>query len=160
MIDSLPKVAHEHHAALLPHINALAEIADSIGQATIDELAERIKVEQRFITQQLVPHMHQAESTLYPQLERLMQNRHSMTPMRREHVFLQRLIDEFTAIDIRHASFGAQFRLRRILYRMVALIKTHLAEEDEYIKVLQGNLSADEAAELASHLEHATADPI
>lgn len=160
MIDTLPKVAHQHHAALLPHINALAEIADSIGQVSTDVLAERIAAEQRFINQQLVPHMQQAESAVYPQLERLMQNRHSMTPMRREHEFLRGLIDEFAAVDIRNASFGVKFRLRRILYRMVALIKTHLAEEEEYIRVLQGNLSPAEADELARHLEHATADPI
>jgi hemerythrin-like domain-containing protein len=160
MMQTLPKIAHEHHDVIVRHVNALEKIADDISMAPTDELAERIAVEYRFITQQLVPHINQAEATIYPQLERLMQNRHSMTPMRREHEFLRRLISELAEVDIRGASFGAKFRLRRVLYRMVALIKTHLAEEEAYIDVLRGNLSAAEADELARGLAHATADPI
>lgn len=160
MMQTLPKIAHEHHDVIVRHVNALEKIADDISTAPTDELAERIAVEYRFITQQLVPHINQAEATIYPQLERLMQNRHSMTPMRREHEFLRRLISELAEVDIRGSSFGAKFRLRRVLYRMVALIKTHLAEEEAYIDVLRGNLSAAEADELARGLAHATADPI
>jgi hemerythrin-like domain-containing protein len=160
MIETLPKVAHEHHDVILRHINALEAIADGISTAPTDELAERIATEYHFITDQLIPHMNQAEATIYPQLERLMQNRHSMTPMRREHEFLRKLISELAEVDIRGASFGARFRLRRVIYRMVALIKTHLAEEEAYIDVLRGNLSPAEAEELARGLRHATTDPI
>lgn len=83
-----------------------------------------------------------------------------MTPMRREHEFLRQLISELAEIDIRGATFGAGFRLRRVIYRMVALIKTHLAEEEAYLDVLRSNLSPAEAEELARGLAHATADPI
>jgi hypothetical protein len=83
-----------------------------------------------------------------------------MTPMRREHEFLRQLISELAAIDIRGATFGAGFRLRQVIYRMVALIKTHLAEEEAYLDVLRSNLSPAEAEELARGLAHATADPI
>ena len=38
-----------------------------------------------FLTGTLVPHVDAAERTLYPELERMLQNRHSMAPMRREH---------------------------------------------------------------------------
>jgi hypothetical protein len=156
----LPKVAHEQHDVLVPHVNALAAIADDLGTAPPAELAERLEAEHRFITSQLLPHMDRAEETVYPQLERLMQNRHSMTPMRNEHKELRAMIDELARLRSQPLGFGVQLRLRRVLYRMYAILKTHLAEEDAYIGVLDRNLSADEAEELARAMAHATADPL
>jgi hypothetical protein len=158
-MHTLPKVAHEHHDVLVPHVDALAAIADDIGTAQPAELSARLEAEHRFITSQLIPHMERAEETLYPQLERLMQNRHSMTPMRREHQELRALIDELAKLRTQSLGFGARLRLRRVLFRMYAILKIHLAEEDAYVGVLDRNLSADEEEELARALAHATADP-
>jgi hypothetical protein len=47
--------------------------------------------------------------------------------------------------------------VRRALYRLHALLKVHLAEEEQYLAVLDRNLSAGEKDVLARHLEHATA---
>lgn len=159
-MHALPKVAHEHHDLLVPHVDALAAIADEIGTAPPAELADRLEAEHRFITSQLIPHMERAEETLYPQLERLMQNRHSMTPMRREHEQLRQLFAELARLRSQPMGFGAQLRLRRVLYRMYALLKIHLAEEDAYIGVLDRNLSPEEEQELARAMEHATADTV
>jgi len=158
MIETLPGVVHQHHAALLPHVNALAEIADQVGKLTVDELSERVEWEHKFMVGQLIPHMEQAEAAIYPELERLMQNRHSMTPMRHEHAVLRRLIAELGASRGHITGFGAQLRLRRLLFRMYALIKIHLGEEEAYIDILRRNLSPAEAAEVARGLAHATAD--
>lgn len=158
MIETLPKVVHEHHDALLPHVNALAEIADQIGKIPTEELERRLEQEHHFIVSQLVPHMEQAETAVYPQLERLMQNRHSMTPMRSEHAHLRRYIAELGGLRGHLGGFGAQMRLRRVMFRMYALIKTHLAEEEAYMAVLERNLSEAEAEEIARGLAHAMAD--
>jgi len=159
-MHALPRVAHEHHDVLVPHVDALVAIADSIGTAPAAEVADRLDAELRFITGQLVPHMERAEQTLYPELERLMQNRHSMTPMRREHELLRALIAELGKLRSQPMEFGVQLRLRRILYRMHAILKTHLAEEDAYIGVLDHNLSPEEGDELARAMAHATSDPL
>ena len=53
---------------------------------------------------------------------------------------------------------GIQLRLRRVLYRMYALLKVHLAEEDAYLGVLEHNLSPEEEDELARSMAHAMAD--
>jgi hypothetical protein len=158
MIDTLPKVVHEHHDALLPHVDALADIADKIGKIPTDELEKLVATEHVFVVTQLVPHMEHAEGAVYPQLERLFQNRHSMTPMRKEHGYLRRYVDEIGELRGHLGGFGAQLRLRRVLYRMFALMKTHLAEEEAYIAVLERNLSPAELEEIAHGLEHATAD--
>ena len=160
MIHALQGVAHEHHDALLPHVDALDAIADGIGTSSPHEVAERLAAEHHFLSAQLIPHMEQAEQTLHPVLERLMQNRHSMTPMRREHEQLRRLIDELGGLRVQPMEFGVQLRLRRVLYQMYALLKVHLAEEDAYLGVLEHNLSREEEDELARGMAHAMADPI
>jgi hypothetical protein len=158
MIETLPKVVHEHHDALVPHIDALAQIADKIGKVPVEEIERLVAAEHHFIVGQLVPHMEHAESAVYPQLERLMQNRHSMTPMRSEHQALRGYISELGAALGHTAGFGTQMRLRRLLYRMYAMIKIHLAEEEAYIDILERNLSEAETAEIARGLAHAMAD--
>jgi hemerythrin-like domain-containing protein len=158
MIHALQGVAHGHHDALVPHVDALAAIADEIGRGSSADLAERLAAEHRFITAQLVPHLEQAEQTLYPALERLLQNRHSMTPMRREHELLRKLIAELAELRTRPMEFGVQLRLRRVLYRMYAMLKIHLAEEQAYLTVLEHNLSREEEDELAHGMAHAMAD--
>lgn len=159
MVHTLDTVAHQHHDALVPHVDALAEIANAIGSLTPTELTERLAVEHRFITNQLLPHLEQAEQTLYPALERLLQNRHSMTPLRREHEQLRQMFGELGALRERHMEFGVQLRLRRILFRMYALLKIHLAEEEAYLVVLERNLSPEEEEALARGMAHALADP-
>ena len=58
-----------------------------------------------FLSDLLVPHMEAAERALYPELERLLQNRHSMTPMRREH---DEIRAEVKKLDAMRASVGDQ----------------------------------------------------
>jgi len=50
--------------------------------------------------------------------------------------------------------------LRRALYRLHALLKVHLAEEELYFEVLERQLSDDEKSQLARGLDHAMAEPI
>jgi hemerythrin-like domain-containing protein len=137
---SLPNTAHEHHGQIVPHVDRLA------------------------VLDQLIPHMERAEATLYPVLERLMQNRHSMTPMRREHEQMRRLIEDLGRMRERlatgHVGRAEEMGLRRILYRLFSMIKVHLAEEELYLGVLDHNLSAEEQDALARDMEHAIAEPI
>ena len=93
--------------------------------------------EYHFIVGQLVPHMEAIEATLYDRLERVMGGRHSMAPMREEHEEMRRLVDELGGYRAprRRAARGAASRdgLRRALYRLHALLKVHLAEEELYL---------------------------
>jgi hypothetical protein len=156
---ALPAVGHEHHAALLPHVNTLVELAEELDAPHPPGFDVRLAAEHRFIIGQLVPHMERAEATLYPELERLMQNRHSMTPMRREHDELRGLIRELGEFVGRDLTLGVRMRLRRVLYRTFALLKTHLAEEEAYLGMLDRNLSQHEQEELGRAMEHATWGP-
>ncbi len=152
-MHALPIAGRLHHAELSEIIDALPPLATELD-APQPGLSDRLVDAYDRIADQVVPHMEQAESTLYPQLERLMQNRHSMTPMRREHAEVRRLIDELGALAPRDLTFVNRLRLRRILYRLFAMVKIHLGEEEAYLGVLDHNLSPAEQDELVKAMEH------
>jgi hemerythrin-like domain-containing protein len=90
-----------------------------------------------------------------------MQNRHSMAPMRREHDELRRLIESIGAyverVEAGQLKVADAMSLRRLLIQLYALVKTHIAEEAEYLRVLEGNLSAEEQDAIVAGLTHAAA---
>ena len=93
-----------------------------------------------------------------------MGGRHSMAPMRAEHATVTRLIEELGAY--RHHVDGCSWSaveglaLRRSLYRLHAILKVHLAEEELYLGVLDRNLSEDEKDQLARGIDHAIQTPL
>ena len=111
-----------------------------------------------FLNGTLVPHIVTAEKTLYPELERLQQNAHSMTPMRREHADIGRLIDDLDrlhdVISERVPTVRETVALRRALFGLYALLKVHLAEEKLYLHIVQSGVSDDASAVLAAAMEH------
>ncbi len=147
---------------MLDQVPALADMLDERPRPATFEA--RYAELYTFVTETLVPHMEVVETNLYPELERLMQNRHSMVQMRREHENLRKLIQrlgEFgEAIEADALGPAGSIGLRRVLYRVYAVLKVHLAEEEEYLRVLDHNLSKEEQAELVNGLEHAMAEPI
>ena len=158
MIQTLPKVGHEHHERLLQHVNQMPEIADRMLTAKPDELRRSVDDLREFLAGTLVPHVDAAEQTLYPELERMYQNRHSMTPMRREHTEIRRLVGDFAKlaaqVDTRGTSLGRTLALRRVLFQLHALLKIHLAEEEIYLRIVDHGVAADVADVLAAALDH------
>jgi hypothetical protein len=162
--STLPEAAHAHHAAIQPHLDRLPELAAMIGTADPAEFVAAFERECAFVTGQLVPHMEAIERTLYGQLERVMGQRHSMAPMREEHVTLKRLIGALcgyrASLLAGELSPQEGIGLRRVLYRLYSILKVHLAEEELYLGVLDHNLSSAEKDALAVGLRHATAEPL
>lgn len=158
MTQTLPQVGHEHHERLLQHVNQLPEVADRLLTAKGDELRTNVDEVCAFLTGTLVPHVDAAEQTLYPELERMYQNRHSMSPMRREHVEIRRLVGEFAKltaeIDAGHTSLGRTLAVRRVLFQIYALLKIHLAEEEVYLRIVDHGVATDVADLLAAALDH------
>jgi len=163
-MDSLPKTSHDHHERIEAHVDRLPVLAGMIGRATPAELDAAFELEYGFVVGQLVPHMAAIEATLYGELERLMERRHSMAPMRAEHEQLRRLVDALGEYRVRVAGGNLgredEIGLRRVLYRLYSLLKVHLAEEELYLGVLDHNLSTEEKAVLARGIDHAGAEPL
>jgi hypothetical protein len=161
---SLRATTQDHHAKLLPHVDRLLELAEMIGQVDCAAIHDTFDAEYAFIVGQLVPHIEAIENTLYGQLEQLMGHRHSMAPMRQEHVVMGQLIGQLG----RYRSHAEQctwdtveaLALRRALYRLHSILKVHLAEEELYLSVLDQNLTEEEKDTLARGINHAMAEPL
>lgn len=163
-LRSLDATAHEHHDRILVHVDALPALADRIGGADNEAFARDFETECRFISTQLVPHIEAIEMTLYGELERLMDRRHSMDPMRDEHARLRLLFDSLChyreSISAGEFDRETAIGLRRVLYRLYSLLKVHLAEEELYLGVIERDLSAEEKDALARGIEHAATQPV
>ena len=162
--SSLRSASAEHNARLLPHVDRLLVLADMVGQVECSALHALFEEEHTFIVGQLVPHMEAIERTLYDRLEVLMDGRHSMAPMREEHRAVGRLVEELGRYR-EHAegcSWSAVegLALRRALYRLHALLKVHLAEEELYLGVLDRKLTSAEKDQLARGIDHAMTEPL
>lgn len=159
MTSTLPRVSHEHHERLARHVDAMPAVGDLIGTVGVAELAPRVDEMCSFLTDLLVPHMEAAERALYPELERMLQNRHSMTPMRREHAEIRDLVDDLarrrTGVDQGRLTVADAVALRRVVFRLYALLKVHLAEEQLYLDIIKHGISDEVGETLASALEHA-----
>ena len=157
LVHSAP-VAREHHERLLRHVDQMPAIAELMERGATDELRFALGEMCDFMTELLVPHMEAAERAIYPELERVLQNRHSMTPMRREHVEIRRLVGEFAKltaeIDAGHTSLGRTLAVRRVLFQIYALLKIHLAEEEVYLRIVDHGVATDVADLLAAALDH------
>lgn len=148
----------------MAHVDALPILAELIDRVDAQEFAARFEPECEFIVGQLMPHIDAIEQTLYGEMERLMDGRHSMQPMRDEHDQLRRLFASLCRYRATAAAGAldqaSAIGLRRVLYRLYTLMKVHLAEEELYLSVIERDLSAEEKDVLARGIDHASAEPI
>ena len=158
MMQSLPQVTHEHHERLLSHVDRMPAIADLLLTAKADDVRASLVEMGGFLTGTLLPHIDAAERTLYPELERMFQNRHSMAPMRREHDEVRRLVGEFVRmgdeLGTGQVTIGRTLAIRRVMFQLFALLKIHLAEEDAYLRIIDHGVTTDVADMLAAAMEH------
>ena len=166
MTQSLPQVAHEHHERILAHVDRMPEMADALLTDRADAIRESVIATGEFLNGTLLPHIDAAERTLYPELERMFQNRHSMAPMRREHDEVRRLVAEYGklagGLGQAQVTLGRSLALRRVIFQLYALLKVHLAEEDAYLRIIGRGVDSDIGDLIAAAMEHpvAAAHPV
>ena len=158
MTTSLPRVSHEHHERLMHHVDTMPEVGSLLLTAPMAELRPRLVELKEFVNGLLLPHLEAAERAVNPELERMLQNRHSMAPMRREHEEIRRLAGDLTRLvdgvgDARpHVS--QVVALRRTIYPLYALLEVHLAEEELYIPIVDHEMTEEAAMVVEAALEH------
>jgi hemerythrin-like domain-containing protein len=158
MTQSLPQVAHEHHERLLHHVDQMPALADSLLTARTEEVKAGLAEMSAFLSGTLLPHIDAAEQTLYPELERMFQNRHSMAPMRREHEEIRKLVTDLGGLTRQlgegQVTIGRTLGVRRVMFQLYALLKVHLAEEDAYLRIVERGVDTDVADVMAAAMEH------
>jgi hypothetical protein len=157
----LTRVSHEHHDVLWGYVNQLHDLADCLDCDCLDSggLADRLpqlREAHEGLATRLIPHMDTVEAAVHPTLERLLAGRAATVPMVAEHDEIRRLIGLLGEIadSPLPADRAEVLALRRVLLRLYALLKTHLAEEELYIPILEDRLTAPEEAALARALDH------
>jgi hypothetical protein len=160
---SLRATSEAHHALLMPHVDRLLTLAEMVGRVECKALHALYNEEYSFVAGQYLPHQDAVEAALYDRLEQIMGPRHTMAPMREEHKIVRSLIAELGAYQVHedHCTWNEMegLELRRALYRLHALLKVHLAEEEQYLAVLDRNLTDAEKDELARRLDHPVLAP-
>ena len=151
-------IAREHHERLLVHVDRLPQICELMERGPVDQFRVALGEMCDFMTDLLVPHMEATERAMYPELERMLQNRHSMTPMRREHAEIRTGVTELVRLrgvaDSTPLSINDQTALRRTIFRLYGLLKCHLAEELLYAEIVEHGASPEAERALATAMEH------
>jgi hypothetical protein len=157
-MHTLTKAQRTHTDHLMTGIDRMPELGDSLDQAPVEEIETRVRQLSDFLTGVLLPHAEAQEVTLYPRMERILQNRHSMTPMCQEHDRIRALVAALGAFRFHSRGIvdaSEALELKRLVFPLYALLKVHLAEESRYAAILEQSVTNDQAAELALALQHA-----
>jgi hemerythrin-like domain-containing protein len=140
----------EEHAELLPHIELLRSVADSVGEMPLETLQHDVDRVHNLLVHSLIPHARAEDEALYPVIGKLLGSTESTATMSRDHLEIVRLTHELLAVRQQIAGVtinDAQTKaLRRILYGLYTLVKVHFAkEEDIYLPLLDKRLTPEEA---------------
>ncbi|CAN5687475.1 hypothetical protein BH23CHL8_BH23CHL8_02670 [soil metagenome] len=154
-----PPTGHEHHASIRAGIDRVPALADMLEQQPLpgafrpafDALVDLIE-------DTLLPHIELVESGVYQELARMLPEVSSVAPLRREDVELTDLARALASYrsTLASGSLGLPeaMALRRAMYRLYALVKVHLAEEELYLRVIDGRATAPEQQAVARGMEH------
>jgi iron-sulfur cluster repair protein YtfE (RIC family) len=154
----LPKRIRDDHLELRAHIEVLRTVADSIGIASTELMREGIGQAYSFLIHQLIPHAQAEEKVLYPTVGRLLRAVEATETMSRDHLEVIRLTEELEALRLHlfytPVSEADEQALRRVLYGLYAIIKLHLAKEEEiYLPILEARLPDSEVNSLVEAME-------
>jgi iron-sulfur cluster repair protein YtfE (RIC family) len=160
-VTTLTQHLHHEHAHLLPHIEALRTVADSVGRTPVEALGTQLADLQVFLDDHLIPHAETEDRLLYPMIDRVTGAAGATATMSRDHVEVGRLASELStlreAVDQGGLDDERQAALRRVLYGLYTLVKVHFAKEEEiYLPLLEKRLTAPEANQLLAELAHAS----
>ena len=157
-MGTLPQIVRDEHRELVARIESLRTVADSIDAVAIESLRESVGQVHAFLIHQLIPHAQAEEQVLYPTVGRVLRAVEATETMSRDHLEVIRLTQELEALRLR--LFYEPLRktdeqaLRRVLYGLYAIIKLHLAKEEEiYLPILEARLSAEEVDHLIEAME-------
>ncbi len=153
----------EEHRELVPHIQALREVADGVGVAPADAVRRGVDQACEFLSHHLIPHAEAEERVLYPVVQRLLGAPRATATMSRDHVEIGRLVAELTAVrtELGAGAIGEEpaRALRRLLYGLHALVSVHFAKEEEvYLPLLDAGLTPEAAREMFAEMERAAGE--
>jgi iron-sulfur cluster repair protein YtfE (RIC family) len=140
----------DEHRELYPQIELLRQSADVVNESLTTQAHDRIEQAHNFLTRQLIAHAHAEEASLYPTVQKIMGTELSTATMIRDHVEIARLTEELDSLRVHKSQLTITSiqtaALRRVLYGLYAVLKLHLAKEEEiYLPLLDSKLTPEDA---------------
>jgi iron-sulfur cluster repair protein YtfE (RIC family) len=154
-MKSLTQPLRDEHKELVPHIERILEVANSIPEASSEQIRDGVKEVYEFLAHHLIPHAQAEDAALYPTVQKVLGSPDATKTMSRDHVEVGRYVEELAELqrDISPRNFKS---LQRVLYGLYALVKVHFAKEEEvYLPLLEERLSLEEAREMFEAMENA-----
>jgi soluble P-type ATPase/iron-sulfur cluster repair protein YtfE (RIC family) len=135
------------HRELLPRIRGLRGLADRLDRLPSAQAAAELAAARRFLVEELLPHERREDSSLYPAVARMLGGDDPTAAMSRAHLEIAHLVSSFDRLlaELPPDGPGADDlpELRRLLYGLHALLKLHMAQEEEsYLPLLEADRPA------------------
>lgn len=158
----LTQPLRDEHRQLLPHVEMLRSTADLVDAAMTDHVRGLLDEAHDFLVERLIPHATAEDRVLYPVVEEAMGAPGAARIMRLDHVAIRRLVGDLAWLraQLRDSTVTCDqaMALRRVLYGLHAVLKLHLAREEEIlIPVLDDWLTPGRAAVLFRAIAEAEA---
>lgn len=157
-MNTLTQPLRDEHKELIPHIEQILGVANSLPDASLEQIRDGVKEAYEFLAYHLIPHAQAEEAALYPAVQKVLGSPEATLTMSRDHVEVGRYVEELAELqqDISPRNFKA---LQRVLYGVYALVKVHFAKEEEvYLPILDERLSLEQAREMFEAMENAAGD--
>jgi iron-sulfur cluster repair protein YtfE (RIC family) len=160
-MNTITQPLSDEHRELLKHIESLRLTGDMIVDTNLTTPIQRgIEEAFDFLAHDLIPHALAEDKVLYPIVQRIMGSPHATETMSRDHMAVSNLTRELGYMQSHisgHAITAEQAAgLRRVIYGLYTLVKTHFDKEEEvYMPLLEDNLKPDEASKMMDALEAA-----
>ena len=154
-MNTLTQPLRDEHKELIPHIEQILEVANSIPEASLEQIRTGVAKVYEFLAYHLIPHAQAEEAALYPTVQKVLGSPEATQTMSRDHVEVGRYVEELGGLQSKLSA--REFKsLQRVLYGLYALVKVHFAKEEEvYLPILDERLSPQDAREMFEAMEEA-----
>lgn len=145
---SVTQSLRDEHKELLPSIEDIGNLAESVDILSEDELHKRLKVVLDFLQKQLIPHALAEDEVLYPKIDELAHFALATKTMRYDHEKIAQLT------QILSENMNNKHNLQKLLYQLSLLVVLHFKKEEEiYLPFLDENLNQKDAQYLFEQME-------
>jgi iron-sulfur cluster repair protein YtfE (RIC family) len=154
-MNTLTQPLRDEHKELIPHIEKILEVANSIPEAPLEQIRDGVREVYEFLTYHLIPHAQAEDAALYPAVQRALGSLDSTRTMSRDHIEVEAYVTELARLQ-QDSSLQNFKALQRVLYGLYALVKVHFAKEEEvYLPLLEARMTAEEAIKMFEVMENA-----
>jgi heavy metal translocating P-type ATPase len=134
-ISGVGRQIREEHGRLIPGLRRIRQLADQLDTLPICTARQELQAVRGFLVDEILPHNEAENATLYPVVAKLIGGRNPTAPMARGHTEIAHLVNLFarTLDDLPENGPDAEdvLEFRRMLYGLHAILKLHLAQEEE-----------------------------